>query len=142
MQRVTPQQSEQIQKLEVRLGSLRFRALMTGENQRLMRPERLENLLEGHGRLSERERAQLGLIRRNSNKLVNLAKRESPRERKGLRRREYEVNRELKNWLQHSKPKEQRTDEWKEDDLHWWLALEALDYFDVDVDDKTYYVDD
>lgn len=141
MRKVTPEESEQIRSLELRLGSLRFRTLMTSESRRLMRPERASHLAGGSGRISDDEAARLKAIRRNSNKLVSMGKRSSPSERKGGKRKEYEVNRTMRDWLTKGKSKDQRVDDWKESESDWYAAFDALDYFDIDPDEKTYYVD-
>ena len=141
MRLITPEESEQIRSLELRLGSLRFRTLMTQENRRLMRPERASNLAGGSGRISDDEAARLKAIRRNSNKLVSMGKRTTPNERKGGKRREYEVNRKMRNWLTKGKAKGTPIKQWQESESDWYDAFDALDYFDIDPDEKTYYVD-
>ena len=141
MRKVTPEESEQIRTLELRLGSLRFRTLMTLEGKRLMRPERASHLTGGTGRISDDEAARLKAIRRNSNKLVSMGKRSTPAERKGGKRKEYEVNRTMRNWLTKGKSKGTPVKQWQEDQADWYDAFDALDYFDIDPDEKTYYVE-
>jgi len=141
MRKVTPEESEQIRSLELRLGSLRFRTLMTPESNRLMRPERLGNLSGGSGRITDEEAARIKAIRRNSNKLISMGKRKTPSERKGGKRREYEVNRKQRDWLFKGKDKGTSLKQWQTDNPGWYDALATLDYFDIDPDEKTYYVD-
>lgn len=141
MRRITSEESEQIRSLELRLGSLRFRTLMTQESKRLMRPERASNLAGGSGRISDDEAARLKAIRRNSSKLVSMGKRSSPRERKGGKRRDSEVNRAMRDWLTKGKSKGTPLKQWQDQNPDWYDALDALDYFDIDPDEKTYYVE-
>lgn len=136
MKRVTAQEADQIRTLETRLGSLRFRTLITDENSRLMRPERLLHLTEGRGKLSDRERRQLSRIKSESRKLQNLGKKETNRERKGDKRSESEVNRKMRDWLNHGKTKGTKNRK----DRQFWKAIDALDYLGVDPDDGTYYL--
>lgn len=70
-----------------------------------------------------------------------MGKRSTPSERKGGKRREYEVNRTMRDWLTKGKQKDQRVDDWKEAQADWYDAFDALDYFDIDPDEKTYYVE-
>lgn len=47
----------------------------------------------------------------------------------------------MRDWLTKGKSKDQRVDDWKESESDWYAAFDALDYFDIDPDEKTYYVD-
>jgi len=106
-----------------------------------MRPDRLGNLTGGSGRISEDEAAKLKAIRRNSSKLISMGKRTTPNERRGGKRREYEVNRKQRDWLFKGKAKGTSLKQWQQDNPNWYDALDTLDYFDIDPDEKTYYVD-
>lgn len=99
------------------------------------------NLSSGTGRISDDEAAQLKLIKRNSVKLVRMGKRSSPKERRGGKRNESEVNRQLRNWVNKGKSKGTSVDDWKNSQAGYFDAFDALDYFDIDPDEKTYYVD-
>lgn len=113
---------------------------MTQESQRLMRPERLGNLAGGSGKLSEDDAARLKAIRRNSTKLTAMGKRSTPRERKGGKRNDSEANRKMRDWLTKGKAKGTPVPQWQDDTSDWYDAFDALDYFDIDPDEKTYYV--
>jgi hypothetical protein len=114
---------------------------MTDETRRLMRPERLGNLAGGSGRISDEEATRLNLIRSNSRKLNQMGKRSTPQERKGGKRNETEVNRTLRDWVTKGKSRDASLSSWKDETTDWYDAFDALDYFDIDPDEKTYYVD-
>lgn len=132
--RITTGQVAQVGSLTDKLGSLTLRTILTGNNQRLMRPERLANLAAGRGRLTEAERERLELASENSRALGTLKKR-------GKEKRPTRVNRGLRDWLIAGKERDvdyqsQEPDE-KKDQLK---AIRALRFFGVDPSKGTYYV--
>lgn len=89
MQRVSSKESAQLSKLVQRWDSLTLRTMLTTENQRTIRPERLRNLTGGTGRLSDSERAQLAALTENQTTITALIRRSQNvperRRRKALR---------------------------------------------------------
>lgn len=134
MKKVSAREQERLQSLSGKLGDRTIRQLLTPESNRLMRPERLNNLLAGRGKLSEREARQIETISRNSNNLSALKTR-------GAGKREFKVNRAMRDWLNNGKPKgiaykDQDTAE-KERQLK---AIKALRFLGIDPSDGTFYV--
>ena len=131
-QRVTASDAARISELSDRLGSLTFRTLLTGTegaSKRLMRPERLDALVAGRGKLSEAERERLQLIATNAPAIRNLRK-------KNAEKREFKVNRALRNWVTGGKTKDQKkTDSDAELD-----ATKALGFLGVNPSEGSYYV--
>jgi hypothetical protein len=131
--KVSAQESERISELATRLGSVRFRTLLTGagESDRLMRPERLANLQRGTGTLTEGEQERLQLVSGNIQLIQNLAQ-------KNTAKRPYRVNRALKDWIANGKPKGViQTDADKDKKLR---AVKALGYLGIDPSEGTYYI--
>jgi len=94
---VTRGQAKRIRQLERQLDDYTLRTLLSGTNQRLMRPERLENLKAGRGKLQPWESERLTQIQKNSDSLARLKElREdelTTKPKKGLQ------NRSLRTWL-------------------------------------------
>lgn len=134
MKRITVGEANRISELSNRLGERTLRTLLTGENKRLVRPERMENLRTGRGRLSESELARLELVSRNANALSALKKR-------GSGKREFKVNRSLRDWVTTGKRKDvdyrAQDQPEREDQLR---AIKALRYLGVDPSSGTFYV--
>lgn len=135
MNQVTATDAKMIRELSSRLGSVEFRQLLTGEGQRLMRPERLENLSTGKGKISDEEMARLQTIHTNSAAVKNLL-------RKGAgKKRPYRTRRAVRDWLYNGKDKgvdyQSQDTETKEAQLK---AIRALRFLGVDPSEGTYYV--
>lgn len=134
MKRVSSSQSLRIAQLEQKLGSRTLRTILTSENQRLMRPERLSNLLTGSGKLSESEIDRLQLASSNAQQLSNLQKR-------GSGKLPWKVNRSLRDWLAYGKTKSQSWKDMSEEERKQGLkAIRALRFLGIDPSDGTYYV--
>jgi hypothetical protein len=128
--------ANRIVKLRRDLGDKTFRTMMTGGNQRLMRPERASNLAAGSGKLRPWERERLAVISRNSAAIKAL---------KGKREvssgKEYQVNRALRNWVVRGKDKD--TDYGAQSPSKkrsQQKAIKALKFLGIDPTEKHYYV--
>lgn len=134
MKRVTPQEAARISELANRIGSTRFRTLITDPNSRLIRPDRLSNLQEGRGKLSASEREALALVSTNSVAVENLA-------RKNGGKRPHKVNRAIRTWLLNGKEKGVDFKEQEADTRERQLnAIKALRFLGIDPGEGTYYV--
>lgn len=133
--KVSAQESERISELATKLGSVRFRTLMTGagESDRLMRPVRLANLTRGSGTLTEGEQERLQLVSGNALLIENLAK-------KNPEKRPYRVNRALRDWIAHGKAKGVPPGKTDHDLEKKRKAVKALGYLGIDPSEGTYYV--
>lgn len=141
MRKPTERESAEIAALSKRMGSTRFRTLMTDPERRLMRPERLEKLAGGRGRISESEARQLQAIRRNSRELQLLGKKKTTDEQKGRKRKDVTVNRRLRDWLNGGKEKGiPYQDQPADDKTEQLKAIKALRYFGIDPVKGQYYV--
>jgi hypothetical protein len=141
MRKVTAQESRDLATLVDRLGSVRLRTLLTEEDSRLLRPDRLLNLTAGRGRISESEASRLRLVKRNAREIELLARKETKDEKKGRARKAHKVNRALRDWLTHGKERgiaygDQESDI-KADQI---TAIKALRFFGVDPVKGQYYV--
>lgn len=125
--RISSTDAIRVRNLEARLGSRTLRQILTPEGNRLMRPDRIANLSGGSGRLTEYERERLEIAFRNSNQLVGLKKR-------GIGKREFKVNRALRNWINYGKAK---GDENNDDSQK---AIRALRFLGIDPNDGTFYI--
>lgn len=135
MDRITPAQAARISELSNRLGSARFRTLMTADSERrLVRPERLENWRAGHGRLTPQENERLALVSANASLIEILA-------RKNEQKRTFKVNRSLRDWIANGKAKGVP---YKEQDADTrakqQAAIKALRFLGVDPAEGTFYV--
>lgn len=134
MKRISAREAERLSALQSKLGDRTTRQILTPEGNRIIRPERMRNLLAGRGRLSESEAQQIENATRNASSLTALKKR-------GEGKREFKVNRALRDWLSTGKAKgvdykSQSTDE-KERQLK---AIKALRFLGIDPSDGTFYV--
>ncbi len=129
MQRVSPSEASRLSELRSSLGDRTLRQLLTQENKRLVRPERLLALERGTGKLSETETAQLRHISRNANQIKAL-------KRRGEGKREFKVNRSLRIWLNQGKAKDEPLQEEEEKNR----VIKALAFLGVDPSDGTFYV--
>lgn len=134
MQRISASDSTRISELVSRLGDRTLRQLLTPESKRLVRPERLQNLRAGTGRLSQADRERLRLVSANANQLVAL-------KAHGKGKAEWRVNRAMSNWITNGKPKgvdyNSQDAETKSNQLR---AIKALRYLGVDPQDGKFYV--
>lgn len=120
--------------LQTGLGDRTVRQILTPEGKRIIRPERMQNLLAGRGRLSESEAQQIENATRNASSLKALKKR-------GESQRDFKANRALRDWLSTGKQKgveyKSQSTETKEQQLK---AIKALRFLGVDPSDGTFYV--
>ena len=96
-ERVSQSDARRIADLESRLGSRTLRTVLSPET-RLMRPERLDNLTRGSGKLSGEERDRLARVSANAQQIEYL-------QGKGQRRGniEWKNNHALRDWVAHGK---------------------------------------
>ena len=137
MHRISSPESERISELSSRLGPLEFRTLMseTGGPTRLMRPERLDNLIAGRGRISKAEQERLALIQTNAPLLENLSKKNANR------KQQFKVRHALRNWLVSGKAKAvPYSEQDKEAKENQQRAIKALRFLGIDPSEGTYYV--
>lgn len=134
MQRISASQSAEIKELLTHIDSLTLRTLLSEEDKRTLRPDRLQNLIEGRGRISRSEVLRLEDIRTNRVAIQNLS-------RKQAGKRKYEKPRKIRQWLYHGKAKgvdyKDQSTETKDDQLQ---AIKALRFFGIDPSEGTYYV--
>ena len=134
--RISADEAEKIRELTTRIGDRRFRTILTNEGARLMRPERLANLQQGSGRLSDADRKALDKAWSNRVAIQNLGKRGDK-----LDRKEFKTNRAIRSWLLHGKdssPRRKRmTDAERAKELE---AIKALRFLGIDPDDGLYYL--
>ena len=134
MDRVSSGETKRLAELRSQLGDRTLRTLLTHEDKRLMRPERISNLLAGRGKLSEWERSRLQTVSTNAPKIKQL-------KAKGKGKREFQSNRALRSWLSHGKAKGV---EYKEQDApekeSQQQAIKALRFLGVDPGEGKFYV--
>lgn len=134
MRRITGSESAQVFELERRLGSRTFRQVMTPAGKRLLRPERLENLLLQRGRISQEESERLQLVQSNARAIENL-------ERKNADKPRWKVRRAIRDWLENGKaPGIDYKNQDQETKQNQQRAIRALRYLGVDPSEGTYYV--
>ena len=112
--KVTRGEAKKIRHLRADLGDYTFRTLMSGGNQRLMRPERLDALASGRGKLKPWEAERLALVSRNAGSIGALIERNEERgplysaRRKELssKTKERMRNKALRTWLVRGKEKD------------------------------------
>ena len=131
MKRISLSDAERLSELRSTLGDRTLRQLLTQEDKRLLRPERLRHLEAGSGKLSERETEQLRNISQNATKLKALKKR-------GSGRQEFKVNRSLRTWLNQGKAKDEPVGEMDIDQRN--RVIKSLAFLGVDPQDGTFYV--
>ena len=129
--RISSEEAQRIEKLRSQLGARQLRTLLGEEKKRMMRPERIERLSSGRGKLSDRERKTLLQIEKNSVNIRNLTKRGNARDIQ-----EFKTNRAIRTWLLHGKEKDAKRRK-DDDELR---AIRALRLLGVDVDLGTFYI--
>jgi hypothetical protein len=120
---VSHHEAQRIAELTDRLGSRTVRTVLTGEGNRIMRPERLANIYGGTGRLTPEEKQRIELLSANAQQIEWLA-------RKGEQRGnlEWKNNRALRDWMIHGKEKGQGRRRDRERELK---AIKSLRYFGI-----------
>jgi len=131
MERVSKADATRLRNLEQRLGSRTVRTILTREDRRLMRPERMENLKSGRGKMSEDERKLLDTLSREAGQIKRLQSRRTSAQKAGKKRVEWKVNRSLRDWVQHGKERDAPGKDQR--------VIRALAYLDVEPSDKTFY---
>jgi hypothetical protein len=146
--RIQPGESRTIRGLTNSLDEYTVRTLLTGEGERLIRPERLANLQAGKANVTEAEKERLRLLSANRQALTSLKRKQRGKEvlsKRGKevssRTKQQRENRALRTWVFHGKEKETpydvQSDSTKEKQQP---AIHALFYLGVDpISDKTYY---
>lgn len=134
MHRISAQQSVRISELQERLGSARFRTLMTESDRRLVRPERLTKWMQGSGRISPEEAERLAVISTNASLIEILA-------RKNEHKRSFKVNRAIRDWVTTGKAKGVNyKDQDSETRAKQQAAIKALRFLGIDPSEGTFYV--
>lgn len=140
MKKISRSDAVRIQQLEKDLGSRLVRTVLTDPGKRLMRPERLEHLTSGTGKLSPDEERLLTRLAANRQSVKRLSEKKTSDERHGKKRREFKVNRSIRDWVQQGKERDAprpTSDEGKEKEQK---AIRGLRFLGVDPSEKTYYV--
>jgi hypothetical protein len=101
-----------------------------------MRPERLEHLQSGTGKLSPHEKALLDRLSANAQSVKRLSEKETSEEKKGRKRKAFKVNRSIRDWVQQGK--ERDADRTPGDDEQ--KAIRGLRFLGVDPSEKTFYL--
>ena len=147
--RISRSDTYRINRLAEGIDDYTLRVVLSGGNQRLMRPERLENLRAGRGKLQPWERERLQLASKNLPAIESLKDKQGGREVLGKRGKEVSQrekdrreNRAIRTWLLRGKEKGVQYDTQKTRDKdRQQRAIHALFYLGVDpVRDKDYYV--
>jgi hypothetical protein len=147
--RITRSDQYRLGRLADNLDSYSIRVILSGGNQRLMRPERLANLQSGRGKLQPWEEERLRLVSKNLPAIESLKDKQGDREVLSKRgkelsktEKERRENRAIRTWLLRGKEKEIAYDTQKTRDKgKQQRAIHALFYLGVDpVSDKDYYV--
>lgn len=120
---VSSRESDRILALTQRIDERAMRTILTGENERLMRPERFANIVRGTARLTEAEKDRIDLLSRNAVQIENLSKKGDT-----LGNREFETNRALRDWLQFGKAKGEPRPENRTKELRAIRGLRRLGY--------------
>ena len=146
--RIKPGESRQIRGLLNQLDDYSVRTLLTGEGERLLRPERLANLREGKAKLTDAEKERLAKVYTNREALSSLKKKQRGREilaksgrEVSTRTKQQRENRALRSWVIHGKDRETPYDvQAPQDKEAQQPAIHALFYLGVDpISDKNYY---
>lgn len=137
MARISRSDAKQIQQLEQRLGSRLVRTILTGENKRLMPPSRMDRLIAGRGRLSADERERLELLNANARSIGALKNKRTADERHGLKRKEFKVNRSIRDWVLHGKERDAQRTIGENGEQN---AIRGLRFLGVDPSEKHYYL--
>lgn len=121
--RISDTQSNRISELESRLGDKTIRTILTGENQRLMRPERYANLVSGKAQLTEAEKERISLLSANAQRIQTLARQSEQRGNI-----DFKTNRALRDWIQFGKQKGAERDPNRQRELK---AIKGLRYLGI-----------
>lgn len=140
MKRVSASDALRLRQLEQRLGSRLVRTVLTDSNRRIMRPDRLERLSAGRGKLSDNERERLERLSINAQSVEKLSKKEGQGNGHNRLSKVTKKNRSIRDWLVHGKERGAprpddlpgKTDEQK--------AIHGLRYLGVDPSEKHYYL--
>jgi hypothetical protein len=131
------------------LDEYTIRVVLSGGNQRLMRPERLANLQAGKGKLQPWEEERLRLVSKNLPAIESLKNKQGDREQltnKGrklsVRVKSQKENRAIRTWLLRGKEPGVTYDmQTTRDKEKQQRAIHALFFLGVDpINDKDYYV--
>lgn len=134
MRRISASESAEILELARTIDPLLLRTLLSDEQKRLMRPERLENLESGKGRLSDAEAARLQEVRTNRQSIRNLA-------RKTGGKQPFKDRHAIRTWVRKGKSKGVEFKDQNIEKRHEQLAaIRALRFLGIDPSDGTYYV--
>lgn len=140
--------ASRLRKLERELGSLSARRLLSGGNQRLLRPERLANLQAGKGKLKPWEKERILIVSRNTQAIKGLKARDEKQSRttskgKGLSNSERERRADIavRTWLLRGKDRDTLYDaQTAKTKRKQQKAIKSLKYFDIDPTEQHYYV--
>lgn len=146
--RIQPGQSRKVRGLLRELDEYSVRTILTGEGDRLLRPERLANLREGKAKLTASEQERLEKAYANREALSSLKKKQRGREilaksgrEVSTRTKQRRENQALRSWVFHGKDRETPYDvQAPQDKSAQQPAIHALFYLGVDpISDQTYY---
>ena len=137
MAKISGSDAKRIQQLEQRLGSRLVRTILTGENKRLMAPSRMDRLIAGRGRLSKDESERLTRLSANAQSIEALKSKRTADERHGLKRKDFEVNRAIRDWVLHGKERDAERTIGENGEQN---AIRGLRFLGVDPSEKHYYL--
>jgi hypothetical protein len=137
MKKISGSDANRLRQLEQRLGSRLVRTILTDEDRRLMRPGRMDNLIAGRGRLSADESERLTRLSANAQSIEALKKKRSSDERHGLKRKDFKVNRAIRDWVNHGKERDAQRTIGENGEQN---AIRGLRFFGVDPSEKHYYL--
>ena len=120
---VSRSDARRISELENQLGSRTLRTILSGESQRIMRPERLANIEAGRGRLTDAEIERIKLASANAQQIGQLKKRGQSRGNQ-----EWKNNRALRDWMQNAK---ERGAKRRDDRSREMKAIRSLRFFGI-----------
>jgi len=140
MKRVSQGDALRLRQLEQRLGSRLVRTILTNPDRRLMRPDRLERLTAGRGKLSDDERQKLERLSANAQSVEKLSNKQGRGNGRTQLSKQTRKNRSIRDWLHHGKERDAPRpddDSGKSDEQK---AIHGLRYLGVDPSEKHYYV--
>lgn len=140
MQKISRSDAARIRQLEQDLGSRLVRTVLTSPSKRLMRPERLEHLTSGRGRLSPDERQLLNRLSANKQSVKRLSEKQTLEQKHGKKGREFKKNRAIRDWIQQGKERDAPRPTDAEGKIDEQKAIRGLRFLGVDPSEKTYYV--